>query len=57
LIPRLLEGGARRLLLDTLLPRLRDRGLVKAKGRQRTDSTQVLATVRGLNRLARRFAA
>ena len=50
---RLVEGGAERLLLDTLLERLRDRGLVKAKGRQRTDSTHVLAAVRGLNQLER----
>ena len=50
---RLVEGGAERLLLDILLQRLRDRGLVKTKGRQRTDSTHVLAAVRGLNRLER----
>src|SRR5690242_18440705 len=50
---RLIEGGAERLLLDTLLQRLRNQGLVKAKGRQRTDSTHVLAAVRGLNRLER----
>jgi len=50
---RLIEGGAERLLLDTLLQRLRDHGLVKAKGRQRTDSTHVQAAVRGLNRLER----
>jgi len=50
---RLVEGKAERLLLDTLLQRLRDKGLVKAKGRQRTDSTHVLAAVRGLNRLER----
>ena len=50
---RLVEGGAERLLLDTLLQRLRDHGLVKAKCRQRTDSTHVLAAVRGLNRLER----
>ena len=50
---RLVEGGAERLLLDTLLQHLRDRGLVKARGRQRTDSTHVLAAVRGLNRLER----
>jgi transposase len=50
---RLVEGGAERLLLDTLLQRLRDRGLVSAKGRQRTDSTHVLAAVRGLSRLER----
>jgi transposase len=50
---RLIKGGAERQLLDTLLQRLRDQGLVKAKGRQRTDSTHVLAAVRGLNRLER----
>lgn len=50
---RLVEGGAERLLLDTLLQHLRYHGLVKAKGRQRTDSTHVLAAVRGLNRLER----
>src|SRR3954452_15148353 len=50
---RLVEVGAERLLLDTLLQRLRDQGLVKARGRQRTDSTHVLANVRGLNRLER----
>ena len=50
---RLIDGGAERLLLDTLLQHLRDRDLVKARGRQRTDSTHVLAAVRGLNRLER----
>ena len=34
---RLIDGGAERLLLDTLLQHLRDRGLVKARGRQRTE--------------------
>jgi transposase len=50
---RLVEGGAERLLLDALLERLQEQGLVKARGRQRTDSTHVLAAVRGLNRLER----
>jgi transposase len=50
---RLIEGKAERLLFDTLLQRLRDQGLLKAKGRQRTDSTHVLAAVRGVNRLER----
>jgi transposase len=50
---RLIEGSAERLLLDALLQRLRELGLVKARGRQRTDSTHVLAAVRGLNRLER----
>jgi transposase len=50
---RLIEGDAERLLLDTLLQHLREQGLVKAGGRQRTASTHVLAAVRGLNRLER----
>jgi transposase len=48
---RLLENGAERQLLDGLLELLRGRKLLKARGRQRTDSTHVLAAVRDLNRL------
>ena len=48
---RLLAGGAERVLFDRLLDLLKERGLVKAGGRQRTDSTHVLARVRELNRL------
>ena len=48
---RLLEGGSERLLFDHLLDRYREMGLVKARGKQRTDSTRILAVVRGLNRL------
>ncbi len=48
---RLLEGGAERLLFDHLLERFRGMGLVKERGKQRTDSTRILAVVRGLNRL------
>src|SRR5215210_1353698 len=48
---RVLGGGAERRLLDLLLRRARDRGLLKARGRQRTDSTHVLAAVRALNRV------
>ena len=47
---RLLSGHAEHLLLDTFLERLREQGLLKARGRQRTDSTHVLAVVRALNR-------
>src|SRR5918911_3292789 len=36
---RLIAGGSEKLLLDKMLQRLRARGLVKARGRQRTDST------------------
>ena len=50
---RLVAGGAELLLLETLLQRLQQHGLVKARGRQRTDSTHVLAAVRVLNRLER----
>jgi transposase len=49
---RLLGSGAETLPLDVLVTRCRDLGLVKARGRQRTDSTHVLAAVRALNRLA-----
>jgi len=50
---RLVAGEAEHLLLDTLLARCREQGLLKARGRQRTDSTHVLAAVRVLNRLER----
>ncbi len=50
---RLVAGSAEHLLLDTLLQSLHEQGLVKARGRQRTDSTHVLAAVRTLNRLER----
>jgi transposase len=48
---RLLAGSAESLLFDRLLTWCRDRHLVKARGRQRTDSTHILAAVRALNRL------
>lgn len=48
---RLLEGGSESLLFDHLLERFREMKLVKARGKQRTDSTRILAVVRGLNRL------
>lgn len=38
-------------LLDTLLLHFRDRGLLKAGGRVRTDSTHVLGAITALNRL------
>ncbi len=50
---RLVAGAAEHLLLDTLLTQFRELGLLKAQGRQRTDSTHVLAAVRVLNRLER----
>ena len=48
---RLLDGQAEQLLLDTLLTWCRERQLVNARGRQRTDGTHVLAAVRALNRI------
>jgi transposase len=48
---RLLAGGAESLLLDRLLERFQQRGLVKARGKQRTDSTHVLAAVHSLHLL------
>jgi hypothetical protein len=38
-------------ILDLLLDRLKGLGLVKASGRQRSDSTHVLGRIRELNRL------
>ncbi|MEJ7872223.1 MAG: IS1182 family transposase, partial [Rubrobacteraceae bacterium] len=48
---RLLEGGAEQLLLEKMLERFAERGWVKARGKQRTDSTHVLSAVRALNRI------
>jgi transposase len=47
---RLVAGNAERRLLDLLLERCREGGWLKAGGRQRTDSTHVLAKIRALNR-------
>lgn len=48
---RLMTHEAAGLLLDAMLARFREDGLLKARGKQRTDSTHVLAAVRDLNRL------
>jgi transposase len=48
---RILEGGAEEAFLTTLVTLLREHGLLKARGCQRTDSTHVLAAIRTLNRL------
>ena len=48
---RLVAGGAEKLLLDEILEACNDRGLLKARTRQRTDSTHVIAATRDLNRL------
>ena len=49
----LVHGQAERHLLDTLLNQLEELGPIRERGRQRTDSTHVLAAVRTLNRLER----
>ena len=48
---RLLAGSAEERLLHKLLEACQARGLLKARGRQRTDATHVLAAVRMMNRL------
>lgn len=48
---RLVAGGAEHLLLDAMLGRFRAQGLVRPRGRQRTDSTRVLAAVHDLHLL------
>ena len=48
---RLVAGRAEQLLLDRLLERFQQRGLVKARGKQRTDSTHILAAVHSLHLL------
>jgi transposase len=50
---RLLAGGNEMQLFDVMLAHLKAQGLLKARGRQRTDSTHILAAVRVLNRLER----
>ena len=48
---RMLAGGVEHLLLEKLLAECKSRGLLKARGRQRTDSTHVLAAVKAMGRL------
>ena len=45
------EAGLEQVALDALLARLAAGGLIKAGGKQRTDSTHVVAAVAALNRL------
>jgi transposase len=52
---RLIAAEEQRLLLDTLLARLVEAGLLKPGGKARTDSTHVLAAVRVLNRVENVF--
>jgi transposase len=48
---RLLAGGQEEELLRTLLQLCRERGWLKQRGKQRTDSTHVLAAIRTMNRV------
>ena len=48
---RLLDGSLDHLLLEALLAACRTQGLLRRRGRQRTDSTHVLGVLRLLNRL------
>jgi transposase len=48
---RLVEEDAIMLLFDTMLTAFQARGLLKSNGKQRTDSTHVLAAVRTLERV------
>jgi transposase len=48
---RLIAGDMEQQPLDLLLERFREGGLLRARGRQRSDSTHVQAVIRNLNRL------
>jgi transposase len=48
---RLISGKAEKRLLEKLLTHLQQKGWLKAKSNQRTDSTHVLSAIRTLNRL------
>lgn len=48
---RLIAGSLEQKMLDRLLEQCRERKWLKARGRQRTDSTHVLARIRAVNRL------
>jgi transposase len=48
---RLLQGHAEALLFERMLTLFREQGYLKLRGRQRTDSTHVLAAIHVLNRL------
>jgi transposase len=48
---RLLIEGAEERLLNQMIDRLQTKGLLKAGGQQRTDSTHIIGAIRNLNRL------
>ena len=47
---RLVEGNAEMSLLQRLLERCQDSGLIRERGDMRTDSTHVVASIRNMNR-------
>jgi len=58
---RLIQGGGEQVLLDAMLTLFKERGWLKERQKQRTDSTHILAKIRAINRLlcvgeAMRFA-
>ena len=48
---RLIEGQKEYVLFETMLTCCKQRGLITAGGRQRTDATHVLGAVRAINRV------
>ena len=48
---RLVEAKQEETLLQTVLELCQQRGWLKARGKQRTDSTHILAAIRTINRL------
>ena len=48
---RLSEQGLANKLLDVMLLRFQEKNLIKHRGKQRTDSTQMIAAIRQVNRL------
>jgi transposase len=48
---RLIEGEPGKQLLDKMLMLVTEKGLLKSKGKQRSDSTHIVASVHALNRL------
>jgi len=48
---RLIDGEAEEQIFNRVLAICRTKGLVRKRGQQRTDSTEVLAAIRTLNRL------
>ena len=48
---RLVTNGAEGRLFQIMLTQFEERGLLKARGKQRTDSTHILAAIRQLNQL------